>query len=145
MPRVATSRKARSHVAVTPIISYQPLGVRKHGRGVAYEWPLPVVLRFVEEGIRLKQHHLQAPKNAYIVGYDRVTLPTLQMVRRWLLKALATPRPIIEVPSTGAFAERYDCGGYVTVANWFGKFIHDGRHKSLFCPKCKKSYQKDSS
>lgn len=143
MAKIVTRRNARTQVAVTPLISYQPFGVRKRGRGVAYEWSFPVVLQFVEEGINLKEHHLPPPKNAYIVGYDRVGLRTLQMVRRWLLMAQGSAKPIIEVPSTGAFEERYDCGGYITVAKWFGFFIHDGRHQSIFCPKCKKSYPKD--
>jgi hypothetical protein len=140
MAKAATRRKSASPVAVTPLISYQPFGVRKRGRGVAFVWPLAVVLRFVEEGIDLKRQR-RRPKG-YLVGYDRVDLPTLERVRRWLLKDQRSQEPIVEVPSTGAFQERYDVGRYVTVAKWFGRFIHDWRHQSVYCPRCRESYPK---
>jgi hypothetical protein len=65
------------------------------------------------------------------------------MVQRWLLKAERTGQQIIEVPSRGTPDERFDLGGYMTVAGWFGRFIHDGLYQSVYCPRCRKSYAKD--
>jgi hypothetical protein len=137
MARVAT---LHSPAAVTPLISYQPAGVRKRDRGVAFEWPMTEVLRFVDEGIELKQQHRRT--DTYIVGYDGVDQRTLERVRRWLLKAQRSQEPIVEVPSTGAFEERHNVGHYITVAKWFARFIHDWHHKSIYCPQCRKSYPK---
>src|SRR5262249_30085965 len=139
---VADRRKSRSRGKPVQVISYQPAGCRRRGRGMAFEWLLPEVLRFVEAGIELKQNGQPPPNDAYIVGYDRVRLRTLEMVRRWLLKAQRSNESLIEVPSRGTPEEQYDLGGYLTVAAWFGRFIHDWRHRSLYCPQCKKSYAK---
>jgi hypothetical protein len=140
---VLASRKASTQVAVAPVISYQPAGVRRRGRGVAYEWSLPAVLAFVDRGIELKRARQAASSSAYIVAYQGVRLRTLEMVRRWLLRAEQTGQSIIEVPSRGTKDEQYDLGGYMTVAAWFGRFIHDDLSQSLYCPRCRKSYPRE--
>lgn len=135
-------RKAKPAADAEVLISYQPAGCRKSGRGVAFEWPLPVVLRLVETGIAIKQKR-RAPNKHYVVGYDRVGLRTLERVRGWLLGARDSGQPVVEVPSRGTPRKRYDMGGHMTVAGWFGRFVYDGRHRSVYCPWCRKSYPKD--
>lgn len=142
MAKVVSSRKASSQARVAPIISYQPAGVRQRGRGVAYEWSLPTVLKFVEKGIEFKRVKQTPPTGSYIVAYDGVRLRTLEMVRRWLLKAKQAKEQIIEVPSRGTPNERYDLGGHLTIAGWFGRFIHDELYQDIYCPWCRKSYSK---
>jgi hypothetical protein len=137
------SRKPSTQVAVPPVISYQPAGVRQRGRRVAYEWSLLTVLEVVEKGIELKRTQRVAPK-MYIAAYQGVRLRTLEMVRRWLLTAERAGQQIIEVPSRGTPDERYDLGGHMTIAGWFGRFIHDGLYQSVYCPRCRKSYPQDS-
>jgi hypothetical protein len=137
MPRVA----ALSNVSASaPVVSYQPSGVRDRGRGVAYEWLLPDVLRFVEKGIELKRTG-GASGLPYTVGYDRVRLEVLERVRRWLLKAQRSAQPLVEVHRPrGTLWERYHRGSYVSVARWFSRFACDGRHRSIYCPWCRTSY-----
>lgn len=143
MAKAVAPRKVPAQVTVTPVISYQPAGVRQRGRGVAFEWLLPTVLEFVEKGIELKLAKHAPQSDTYTVAYNRVRLRTLKMVRRWLLKAERSGQPITEVPSRGTPDERLDLGGYITVAGWFGRFMHDGLYLTVYCPRCKKSYPKD--
>ncbi len=142
MARAVVSRETSTRV-VDPVISYQPAGRRRRGRGVAYEWPLSTVLTFIDRGIALKRAQRTPPGNVYIVAYQGVRLRTLEMVRRWLLRAARASQPIVEVPSRGTPNERYDLPGHVTVAAWFGRFIHDGLYENVYCPRCRKSYPKN--
>lgn len=143
MAKPVPRNEAPAPVAVARVISYQPAGVRNRGRGVAFEWSLPTVREFVEKGIELKRARRAPPGNTYIVAYDRVPLRTLEMIRRWLHKAERADQQIVEVPSRGIPKERYNLGGYITIAGWFGKFIHDGLYQSVYCPRCDISYAKD--
>jgi hypothetical protein len=136
------SREVPTQAPAVPVISFQPAGVRKRGRGVAYEWSLPTVLEFVEKGIELKRAQQTLQGEIYILAYGGVRLRTLEMVRRWLLKGERAGQQIIEVASRGTPDERYDLGVYMTVAGWFARFIHDGLYQSVYCPRCRKSYPK---
>jgi hypothetical protein len=132
MPKIA----APHEVSTRPtLITYKP-----SGRGVAFEWLLSGVLRFVDEGIELKRRS-RVPAGPYLAGYD-VALSTLERVRRWLLKAERSAEPAVEVPSRAAPRKRYDLGGYVSVRDWFAfAFVSDWLHHSIYCPRCRTSYR----
>ena len=131
MPKIA----APHEVSTRPtLITYKP-----SGRGVAFEWLLPDVLRFVDEGIKLKRAS-RVPKGTHLVGYD-VALSTLERVRRWILKAQRSAEPVVEVPSCRTPRKRCDLVGYVSVREWFAlAFVSDWLHHSIYCPRCRTSY-----
>jgi hypothetical protein len=130
-------KTAPPHEVPTPptLITYKP-----SGRGVAYEWLLPDVLRFVDEGIALKRGS-RVPKGPYVGAYD-VALSTLERVRRWLLKAQRLAEPTVKIPTPRKFRKRDGPRAYVSVRDWFAfKFFNDGVHRSFYCPRCRTSYR----
>jgi len=131
MPEIEVPRKVGNRPT---LITFEP-----SGRGVAFEWLLPDVLRFVDAGIRRKGGS-PVRGGTRLAGYD-VAPGTLERVRRWLLKAQRSAEPVVEIPRRRAPRRRYGPGRYVSVADWFASgFVNDWLHRSIYCPRCRKSY-----